>query len=588
MFLRELVQLAKREGLIPREHCQPADVDFIIRLDPEGRCLGIVGTHAEPNAQGRRPSRRGPAKRFLVPWRTGRTSGLEAEFLVDTCEYVFGVTVRKDPKERAKVEKTLPERKRLFRDLISSAAEQTPDSRSLGAVSRFLRRLEDGEFHVPLPQGHEEGDTFGFQISGQDELVSDTDEARTIWGAQRVKALCAKSTSTCTICGETRSPVTKHSDLKPVPGANPKGAQLVSFNQSAFLSYGRSGSENAPVCLPCSDAFSAALNRLLAGEYPGADGLPLPRQRYVLSSKNSVAIFWSRPGDVDDIFADLLEGSPEAVKALLGSPWKGRRLEWADENRFFLVVLSGAEGRIILRDWFESSIRAIAENLKSYFNQIEIVRTSSRDPETVPLRGIVRSLAVQGKEANVPPNLAAALVEAALLGSPFHQALLERTLTRLRAESDFSRDRLALLKAILIRNFRKELNPEMDTQCMEIGYRLGRLFAVLERLQGAAIGKASATIVDRYYGAASTTPVRVFGRLLGLAQHHASKAPAGGYFQSLLQEILEPLEPASAFPSTLDMTQQGLFALGYYHQRAALWKKKDSSSGIETQEGETK
>lgn len=117
----------------------------------------------------------------------------------------------------------------------------------------------------------------------------------------------------------------------------------------------------------------------------------------------------------------------------------------------------------------------------------------------------------------------------------------------------------------------------LDAQNNEPGYRLGRLFAVLERLQGDAINTPNATIVDRYYGAASTTPVVVFPRLLKVAQHHASKSSRGGFFQKLIEEIEDGLTPANALPSTLSMEQQGLFALGYYHQRADLWKKRSSS-----------
>ena len=111
----------------------------------------------------------------------------------------------------------------------------------------------------------------------------------------------------------------------------------------------------------------------------------------------------------------------------------------------------------------------------------------------------------------------------------------------------------------------------------QTGYRLGRLFAVLERLQGDAINSPNATIVDRYYGSASTTPAVVFPRLIGLAQHHASKSARGGFFQKMIEEIAWGLDPADAFPSTLPLEQQGLFALGYYHQRAELWRKKDGS-----------
>jgi CRISPR-associated protein Csd1 len=131
----------------------------------------------------------------------------------------------------------------------------------------------------------------------------------------------------------------------------------------------------------------------------------------------------------------------------------------------------------------------------------------------------------------------------------------------------------------------KEVTKEMDPNCVVPAYRLGRLFAVLERLQGLAIGNPNATITDRFYGAASTTPRVVFGNLLRLAQHHAAKIEGGGYFQKLIAEILEPLDCKNAFPASLPLEDQGLFALGYYHQRANLWKPREKKA--EPQEAAT-
>ena len=53
--------------------------------------------------------------------------------------------------------------------------------------------------------------------------------------------------------------------------------------------------------------------------------------------------------------------------------------------------------------------------------------------------------------------------------------------------------------------------------------------------------------------------------------------------EKLVQEILDPL---SDFPAHLDLTEQGLFALGYYHQTRAFYTKKDPSESTSQNEGE--
>src|SRR5262249_10919109 len=129
--------------------------------------------------------------------------------------------------------------------------------------------------------------------------------------------------------------------------------------------------------------------------------------------------------------------------------------------------------------------------------------------------------------------------------------------------------------AYLIRNLKWEVDVGLDKGNARPGYRLGRLMAVLEKLQGETQGKISTTIVDRHYGAASTRPATVFSGLIGLAQHHLGKCKRPIFFQKLLGEVLEGL---SVFPATLSLEEQGLFALGYYHQKQEFYRKEDSTS----------
>jgi len=193
--------------------------------------------------------------------------------------------------------------------------------------------------------------------------------------------------------------------------------------------------------------------------------------------------------------------------------------------------------------------------------------------------GAAASLAVQGKQENIPPGLATDFFTAILRGADYPRTLLDASLRRMRAEQDVPPERAALFKAYLSRarrlgrlapNF-PEVTMSLDERNSNIPYRLGRLFAVLERLQEAAV-HPSATIRDRFFGAASANPITVFPRLLRGAQPHISKISSGGYFQKMIGEIVDGL-PAQAFPATLTLEEQGLFAIGYYHQRQAFFAK---------------
>ena len=113
----------------------------------------------------------------------------------------------------------------------------------------------------------------------------------------------------------------------------------------------------------------------------------------------------------------------------------------------------------------------------------------------------------------------------------------------------------------------------LDEERKDPAYRAGRLFAVLEKTQKDALGDVGATVRDRFYSSASATPRSVFPRLLRTYQHHLSKLQPGAKInrEKLMQQILDTLEN---FPAHLNLSEQGLFALGYYHQTRAFYTSK--------------
>lgn len=104
----------------------------------------------------------------------------------------------------------------------------------------------------------------------------------------------------------------------------------------------------------------------------------------------------------------------------------------------------------------------------------------------------------------------------------------------------------------------------LDTERKDVGYLVGRLFAVLEKAQKDALGDINTTIKDRFYGSACATPASVFPRLIKLAQHHVEKAKYGRYWDKLMTDLIDEIDD---FPTHLSLVQQGEFAIGYYQQK---------------------
>jgi CRISPR-associated protein Csd1 len=186
----------------------------------------------------------------------------------------------------------------------------------------------------------------------------------------------------------------------------------------------------------------------------------------------------------------------------------------------------------------------------------------------------------QHKKDSDIKRLGGDLLNAALSGLFYPAYLLPMCLQRLRSGDSFKSVHAGLIKAMLIRNYNQEVSMSLNAQHPSPSYQLGRLFALLVGLQRKAIGpNINADIRDKYYGSASATPSMVFPLLLRGAQNHISKANAYGY-DKLVREVLEHIN--DSFPAHLNLEEQGLFALGYYHQRAdkAMKQDEDAVSGV--------
>jgi len=251
-------------------------------------------------------------------------------------------------------------------------------------------------------------------------------------------------------------------------------------------------------------------------------------------------------------------------------------------NPFYILGLSPNASRISVRFWNVSTVGEISDRIGQHFRDFSIVKNYESDPGYPALWQLLRETAAQGDSRNISPLLGGQLMQAILTGQPYPRTLLTGVLLRIRADKKINYFRAAMIKAYLTRNFKMEVKREMDIESKSIGYRLGMLFSVLEKAQEEAISGASATIKDRFFGAASATPGRVFPILLKGVQNNISKlrktAETRGrsiYFDKLIIEITSKL---SSFPKTLSLEEQGMFALGYYHRRGVFFTKKTENN----------
>ncbi len=611
MILQALYKLAESEGLMLDPDYQPKPVAWLIRVAEDGKLLGIQGTHYIPPSEEERRKPRSLAKNFSVPREGGRTSGDRAFFFCDKAEYALGADPEQDESKKRAPEK-LAIRFGLFRGHVKDCLAATGDE-GVQAVHLFLEDIASGKQSAPLPEDCVGNDLFAFVYDPDtDQLVTEREKVRAYWKELRGEFASDVEAVQCLVSGRPGIPADLFPPLKKVPGGTTSGVALVSFNSKAFESYGWKGIENAPISQVAAETCSTALNRLLHPAYPDPHdpGLSLKRRNLRLSA-DTVLCYWSASKSKDslaDFLSEIFEANPTKVKEVYHSIWRGRPAEIDDPAAFYALTLTGTQGRAIVRDWFESTVARVSANLAAYFDDIDIVRNTPKPkdhdlPPQLPLRVLLESLAPLGKGSTVPAHLAGQFVSAALSGTPFPFSILQRALVRARAEigkndwSDLERRdaRAALIKAVLNRRRPpqstqyQEVQRIMDPQNHDPGYLLGRLMAVIERMQQTALGNLNASVVDRFFSGASATPRTVFPKLLQGLQHHAKKAKDKAKNDAekktvwwLENQVDDISSHISSFPSRLSLVEQGLFVLGYHHQRKWLWTSKEDREAAQT------
>jgi len=593
----------KRDDPDPARHLpafglEDKEIPFIVELTAEGRPLGIIDTR-----QG--DGKKKQARRYLVPKGVKRASGVAANLLWDTAEYALGVDARGKPER-------VVEQHAAFRQRIAELPEAARLDAGIQALKSFYANygqaaLTDDPVWAEIV---EKNPFITFRLQGENDLICQRPivlavEERTIEGGT--------AASTCLITGALAVPERLETAIKGVWGAQPSGANIISFNARAFESYGKTErqGENAPVSPAAAFAYTTALNHLLD---KGS------RQRVQIGDASTV--FWAQKDDaeIEEGFAAVFGGQddPDAqtehIRALLDAVQSGRFDGGRGDNRFHVLGLAPNAARISVRFWQSAPIHLIAQRTREWFDDLELIR-SEYDPPYPALKRLLASICLPTKDRpfgdmdRLPEVVVGGVLRAILVGGELPALILNSALQRCRADQarkdatsgkpvrHVSYLRAALIKAVLSRHFRvhapqrKEISVSLDRSNTDSSYLRGRLFALYERVQEiAADRELNRTIRDSFFGAAMATPRAVFPRLVRLNQQHLrdlrrSKAGAAGYFDKELRAVNDALDPKTAFPAACALQDQGIFTLGYYHQRQDFFSKSESSQSTQ---GESK
>lgn len=565
-----------------------AKVTFGLTLNLEGELIGLLDLRT---TEQRGKSSKLVAQSLMVPEQIKKAGGKPPpNFLCDNSSFVLGLDLKEDMVE---ANRRFNSFKELHEGLLG-----LPEALEIQPFLKFLKSWEpEKNQDHPVIQGVIDELKAGANIVVRqpdgESFLHNHPEVKKVWEKYKNKNV-SQVEGFCLITGKKQPIARLHPSIKGVAGGQPMGTSIVSFEKFSFRSYGKDQGANAPVSEEATFGYTTALNYLL------------DKSEHRIRLGDATTVFWADrigSGLEESIFAEFLDPSTEKERDPIARDWVKSVLKRIalqqeisykdipgdlDENtKFYILGLSPNAARLSIRFWYVNHFGKVLEHLLQHYQDMAIEK-ADWDPDNLSPWAILKDLAANGDSKNISPVLAGSLSRAIFTGNRYPESLFAQTISRIRADRTVNHIRASVLKACLLRKYEKEmkgvLTVSLNEQNPSIGYRLGRLFALLERSQQEAISSINTkgTIVDRAMGTAATMPRRIFPTLLSLNVHHLSKVRGmnegrGIWLSKMITDIVGglPGEEGKALPVRLDLKEQGEFFIGYYHQKKEFFKKAD-------------
>lgn len=579
--LNELYGRKKAVNEIAPDGFIEKEIDFLIELDEHGKYLDISDMREIPEGQKKARGKSWQVPSIGLQASKHGNSGSDANLLWDNAGFALGMSDTKGDKKHESFVETIEQ--------YYAPSPQRP--RDVEAVLTFLKNeypfaeLEESQHGEELASG---APTVSFRIKGSQAPICLADHVK-----EALSQLPDEDAviGLCLVSGEHGAIEPTHPVLKGIYNGQTTGCSLVGFNAPSFCSYGKEQSHNAPVSKRVASAYTKALqslinsrqNKTLISDVTMLYWTQRPREKEVATFTEGFAFAF------EDAEEDKQDNRTAVVKALLESVQKGNYRS-ASLGDFYVLGLAPNSARLAVKFWESGPIHVYAERIAQHFKDFEIVHAPEAT-DFLSLGRILRSTVFEYKLSNVPSNLAGEVMRSVITGAAYPRTLFLQAIRRVRAERKVTRERAAIIKAYINRKNRitqkevSEITMSLDKNKSDTAYRLGRLFAVLEKTQDEALPNLNSGIRDRFYGAASSTPATVFPRLIKLKNHHLSKISKNNRGAAINRErlIAEIMDEISSYPRILNLDSQGQFSIGYYHQRQDLYTKNDKSA-LETSE----
>lgn len=569
MLLQSLVKLYEawaEKGEIEKLGWNPVKISYGISLDEEGNVDEII--HLKTNAP--KGNKEIPSL-ISLPMPVKRSVGVASNFLYDNATYVFGYDNSNKP-DRAK------QCFDCFRSVGNKVLENSDDEFST-VIKKFLQK-DYSEFEnlsdLLTELNCTETTVDDILNKGANLLLMPLGkfptDSKTIcesWNSYYEHSDAPKGV--CLVTGKDDHIAKLHPVIKNIRGAQAAGASLVSFNATAFDSYGKENGYNAPVSEYAAFAYTSALNKLVSDN------------DHKVFSGDTTVVCWTEDGEsaYQDVFAGIFNSDDEVkqkdlhdtiVSIVNGNEVKWEGIPLNPSNNFYILGISPNSARLSVRFFIQNTFGKVMENLLKNQQRMEMVKPSFEKFNYIPLWRILgETVNKKSRDKKCKPHLAGDVLNSIINDYNYPSTLYYGILGRISAEQNINWVKASVLKAYLLKNYdskyKEEITVDYNEKSNNKAYLLGVLFSNLEEIQNTANPGIKSTIRDRYFTAASSTPSRVFPILIDLAQNHIKKIPNVGAkvnCQKMLTETMSKL--GDKFPNRLKLDEKGMFQLGYYQR----------------------
>lgn len=583
MILQSLVDyyeiLTKADMISKPGYCK-TKVSYALNLSDNGELVGILPLKINVT-QGKKEIE--IAQSMEVPEQYKKTVGIKSNFLCENSSYMLGIDNKGKPLRTKECFKAFCE--------LHSGILKNEDTIQAGAILKFIEKWDPDKCQKnPILKDYLDdiltGANLVFYLDGIG-FIHECNSIKNAW-ERYIQNMPDAVTKQCLVTGEKLPIARLHQSIKGVKGAQSTGASIVSFNASAYESYGCDNQQglNAPVSEKAAFAYTTALNHLLNDA------------KHKQSFGDSTVVYWAESSNpvYQDIFAYALNPADDETeltddkasarligeiftKLISGKPISDVSNAFNSKTHFYILGLSPNASRLSIRFYMRDYFGDFIERIMQHYKNMEIEKAPF-EPQYVPLwKLMLETVSPMSTDKASSPLLSGAVLRAILTGSEYPAALYYSIIIRIRAEKNVTRAKAAAIKAYLLKKinnhkFMEVLTVSLNEQSNNRAYVLGRLFSVLEKVQLDANPGIKATIKDRYFTSACATPASVFPILLKLSNHHISKSQYGYYSDEKIKDLMDKLNVNdNPFPSHLSLEDQGIFILGYYHQQKANYAK---------------